>query len=110
MVKLSFEKNNMGEDKEVYIFLKGIIPKVKVVARLDFELLYFRDSTLINNAIGTPPDVVLIGYVLWHINPCSLSNTKSCLYYIRYELFGLVCWVLWHINLCGLFNAKSIFM
>ena len=27
-----------------------------------------------------------------------------------FDILGLVCWVLWHINPCRLFNTKSIFM
>ena len=31
----------------------------------------------------------LVGWFLWHINPCRLFNAKSCLYiYIKYIWFG----------------------
>ena len=52
-----------------------------------------------------PLKLVLIGWVLWHINHCRLFNAKSSLYIcIKYIWFG---WVLWHINHCRLFYAKS---
>ena len=80
--------------------------------------------------------MIWFGWVLWHINHCRLSNTKSSLYiYIKYIWFGLVgfygistllvylmvnpldsymlnisdlVWLgLWHINHCRLYNAKS---
>ena len=36
-------------------------------------------------------DLVGLGWVLWHINHCRLSNAKSFLYiYIKYIGFGLV--------------------
>ena len=31
----------MGVDMEVYTFCKGISPKVNVMARLEFELVYY---------------------------------------------------------------------
>ena len=35
--------------------------------------------------------MICFGWVLWHINPCRLSNTKSSLYIcIKYIWFGLV--------------------
>ena len=35
--------------------------------------------------------MILIGWLLWHINHCRLFDTKSSLYiYVRYVLFGLV--------------------
>ena len=45
-------------------------------------------------------------WVLWHINHCRLSNTKSFLYiYIWY--IGFFVRVLWHIIYCRSFNVKS---
>ena len=43
MVKLSFwyYLTHGREDKGVHIFLKGICPKVNVIARLKFELAYY---------------------------------------------------------------------
>ena len=35
--------------------------------------------------------MILLGWVLWHINHCKIFNAKSSLYiYIKYTRFGLV--------------------
>ena len=50
--------------------------------------------------------MIWFGWVLWHINHCSLFNAKSSLYvYIKYIWFCLVGF-LWHINHGTLFNVK----
>ena len=36
-------KPYLGGDKEIHIFVKGIISKVKIIERLVFELVYFKD-------------------------------------------------------------------
>ena len=50
----------------------------------------------------------LIGWVLWHINHCSLSNVKSSLYlFITYKRFVIVgFYSISTINHYRLFNAK----
>ncbi len=80
-------------------------------------------------------DMILLGWVLWHINYCRLFNVKSspslyikCIWFGWVEFYGISTvvgylmpnplyayirsmiwfgWVLWHINYCRLFNAKS---
>ena len=47
----------LGERKRIHIFLKGISPKVNLIALLDFELAYFKAAAKKVNhcATGTRP-------------------------------------------------------
>ena len=109
-----------GGDKGGYIFLKGISPKVNVIAQLEFKFTSY-DVTVqqISHYTSETPTapfkttgVTFIEEIKkqkWYffdknIKKRLLEDKKL---YMRRTKIRLFVWVVWHINTYWLFTAKS---